>query len=611
MKFRVPLRALPGTLLLGLILVFPGAARSATKDASRSAPAQGASKDAGSAGGTRPYGRALPDPTGAGFLPDSFVIARVQERVVRVGDYVDSYFNSYVEYRPEQDSLGRVEFLKSTIHKDLLAIEALRINRPLSFEDRAVLREFANRVYSNVLYQQVAIDPVKVTDEEVRTAYEYFKSVYHLRHIVFAGREAGERVRRDLIAGRIGWPSAVRRYSAPESRANDGDLGWKGAMDLGLELAAVAHPLQPGQMSPLVRVREGWNLVQCVERRPTNPPRLEGLANIIRTQLRSIQSNRLAEALQDTLAAEIGLAIDSTNVRWAAARFEASTTMSMEGPTPEISISGALPELGAEDTSRVLARYRGGQLSLGQFLEHYSAQPPIMRSNVNDFWSLRDQAIAMALDPYTTELAIRRGANRDPSAVRMVEQRREQLLVEHLYEDSVTSKVWVRNEERHAYYEKNRHRFFTYPKVTFAAIARSSRAGIDSVAARIRAGESAVAILRADSLAGLVSGSVQERSAGEKGTPYYKMLFEDLRPDRFDIGGPDRKGGYALIYLLTRDDGRQLSYEESEQMVDESLQNIRSEERLNALLDRLSRTYRVDWRPDLVMRVRLEPKPDS
>lgn len=566
-----------------------------------SAPARKPSKPAPN---PDPYGRNLPDAPAAGFLPDSFVLARIQDRAVTVADYVDAYFNSYAELRPAQDSLGRTTFLKSMIHRDLLGLEARRMAYTLSFENRMVLREYSDRVYSNVLYERAVRDPVRVTDEDVRKAYEYYQHEVHVRHIVFSNRELGERVRRDLLAGRIGWSTAVKRYSIAPDREQEGDLGWQDAAQLGLDFASVIHELRPGETSGLVQSREGWDLIQCLERRPDGEvPAFDGVATLIRGQLQEIQSNHRADALQDTLIAELGLVIDSTNVRWAASRFIAASRIDLENGVSTMNIDAALPEFAPEDTSRVLARHRDGRLTLGEFTHAYSHHSPLMRPNVQEFWMMRNQVIATALDPYMSVLAIRRGIDKDPTAVRLVDRRYEEMIVERLYGDSVAPKVLIRPEERRRYYEKNQHQYVTFPAITYAAIVRESRAGIDSLAARIRAGEDPRAILEADSAAGLVSGSVQQRSASEQGTQYYRVLFEELRPGRFTITGPDKDGDYLLLHLLTRDDGRQLSYQESEGYISESLQNLRSEELLNAFLDRLRRRYRVDWRPDLVMRV--------
>jgi hypothetical protein len=190
-------------------------------------------------------------------------------------------------------------------------------------------------------------------------------------------------------------------------------------------------------------------------------------------------------------------------------------------------------------------------------------------------------------------------------AIRDIEKRREEILVEHLYQDSIMSKVWIKPEERRKYYQDHLAAFVTYPRVKFAAFVRNSRAAADSLAGRLRAGEKAEDLLRADSLRGQPTGSLQERSSSEEGTPYHKLLFEELRPGQVSVQGPDRAGEYAVIQLLSFDAGRQLPYEEAEHHIDHSLQNLQAEERLKAFLERHRKRYRIEARPELLRLVRL------
>jgi hypothetical protein len=60
-----------------------------------------------------------------------------------------------------------------------------------------------------------------------------------------------------------------------------------------------------------------------------------------------------------------------------------------------------------------------------------------------------------------------------------------------------------------------------------------------------------------------------------------------------------------VLQLLEFDPGRQLPFEQVENLVEESLQNIKAEEMLNALLARLRKRYRITSRPELVMRIDL------
>jgi hypothetical protein len=190
-------------------------------------------------------------------------------------------------------------------------------------------------------------------------------------------------------------------------------------------------------------------------------------------------------------------------------------------------------------------------------------------------------------------------------AVAEIEKKREELLVEHLFQDSVQSRVWIPPAERRKYYEERTAQFITYPRVRFAAIVRETRAGADSLVARLRAGEKAEDILRADSLAGLTSGSIQERLDKPEKGPHHSILFGELRPGQSTVVGPDREGTWLVLHLLEFDQGRLLPYEQVESYIDEALQNIHAERMLIDLIARHRRRYKVESHPELVMRVRL------
>jgi hypothetical protein len=541
------------------------------------------------------------------FLPDSVLLARVEQRRIIVGGFVDAYFASYAEYRPRPDEAGLREFLTSMINKEVLGLTALSINRPLGFEDRSVMREFTERVLSNTLYQRAVMDSVTVTEDELKAVYAQHQIAQHLRHILFATRPDAERVRRDLVARRIGWKNAVQKYSqAPaEDKARDGDLGWHSRFGFDPGIVYEVFSLQPGEISPVLSDVKGYQLVQAVERKPTNPPAYQDIRSSIMAEVRGRKSEVRAERMRATMRAEIGMVYDTTNIEWASRQFTPSIAAGREGGQTTLELNADVPDFAPGDTSRVLARHRTGQLTLGAFLGEYNALSPLMRPSVSDFEGMRSEVDGIVLEPFMAQMAIRRGLDRDSMAVHQIEARREEILVQHLYDDSVTTRVMIKPEERHKYYKDNLPSFFTYPRVTFAAFVRTSRPAADSLAARLRGGTKATDLLRADSLAGRTTGSIQGRSGNDHGTPYYKLLFEELRPGQVSVEGPDKVGSFAVIQLLTFDPGHQLTYEQSQGYIDESLQNIKSEERLKALLARLKKRYSIESHPELLDRVRM------
>jgi parvulin-like peptidyl-prolyl isomerase len=539
------------------------------------------------------------------FLPDTALLARVDDRLIRVRDYVENYFNSYAEDRPASDAAGRREFLNTMINKEVLGMTALAANRPLTFEDRAVMREYSQRVLSNALYQRAVVDSSPVSEDEIRNVYAQYSYQQHMRHILLRDRATAERVRADLLAKRVSWSDAVRKHSIAADREQDGDMGWAKRIQLDPVLAEQVYALEPGEISTVVSDGDGYHIMQSIERRSTSPPAFEAVRGAVRDQIRGYKMAQRAGALQTMLGDEIGMTTDSTNIAWASSRFPAANSMRQQGPETQIEINADTPEFAPEDTSRVLARHRFGQFSLGRFLEAYLATSPLVRPNVNDFESMRGLVVSMVLEPNMAELAVRRGLDRDPMAVRMIEGRREQMLVEHMYQDSILSKVWVRPAERRKYYAEHRTSFVTLPKVTYVPFWNATRGGADSLAARLRAGEQAQDILRADSARGEARGSIRELVQTEHGAPFYRILFEELRPGQVRVEGPVRDSGFIALQLLTFDVGRQLRFEEVAANIDESLQNIHAEEMLKALLARHKREHAIVAHPELLDRVRL------
>src|SRR5262245_14132464 len=101
---RSPLRALIASCCLGILLAHLAAA--AAEQAGAAPPA---ATSAPAAKQPRRFINGVLD-TGQ-FLPDTAILARVDDHVIRVREFVESYFNAYAEDRPAGDSAGRVEFL--------------------------------------------------------------------------------------------------------------------------------------------------------------------------------------------------------------------------------------------------------------------------------------------------------------------------------------------------------------------------------------------------------------------------------------------------------------------------------------------------------------------
>lgn len=77
-----------------------------------------------------------------------------------------------------------------------------------------------------------------------------------------------ERLRQDILAGKISFAEAARQQSESPSAELGGDVGWVGAPGkLPPQLTTVVLRLQPGEMAGPLRTAFGWHLVQVTERK--------------------------------------------------------------------------------------------------------------------------------------------------------------------------------------------------------------------------------------------------------------------------------------------------------------------------------------------------------
>jgi hypothetical protein len=543
-------------------------------------------------------------PARADLLPDTTALIRVEDRAFRVTEVVRTYFESYPEYRPAQDSLGRAEFLNTIVNKEVLGRVAKGAGYTLRFEDRQTMREHTQRVLSNVLYQRTVADSISVTPEEIDRITGQFAYDLHLREIVFDSPEAAEEFRANLVAKRITWEAAARENILPkDAKGPDGDIGWISRASFDALHGLRVFDLGPGQISSVIKDSEGFRIFQVVARRPARPVSVAAYRNLIRDQLYSDKAMAGAEALKSMVGRDLDMVYDTTNVRWVASQFKPTRETSTEAGMPNIVIELGVPEFQPTDTSRVLLRYRGGQVTLSRFLSYYMSLPPITRPSVHTPSLLKTQIEGIVLEPFMAEAALQRGLDKDSLAVALIEARREQLLVERMYSDSIESKVFIPVKARRKYFDEHRSQYVTLPAIRYAALYAPNKPAADSLVSRLKAGEKAEAIIQADSLTGFDRGSIRDRRKGED-SAYEKILFEEMKPGEIRPVGPDGEGGYAVLQLLYYDPGRDMTFEDADRFVSESLTNIESEKRLKEFLARHKARFRIETRPDLVMRVR-------
>lgn len=588
-------------LLLAVIASFAGALYAAPAKPAAT-PAKPSASPPASPAKSLEYIDGVPD-TGQ-FLLNSDILARVADRKTSVFDFRTFYFLSSPEIRSGRDSAGRAEFLTNLIRKDVLGLTALSAGIPLSFEDRAVLRENRATLLSNRLFETDVLNVGAASEDSIRKVYEFHKVELRMRVLFFSDRSQAEAVRQSVVKNPSTWAAQAERYNPPALKLRGGEIAWSRFENVPTGVALQLWTLKTSQISPVLKTNAGWQVFQLLERRPRPYAEYRIMKPSVEAQLAAYAQDLKRQAILDEAKQGMDVRYDTTNATWAAKRFTNAVSVSAEGGAQTIHIEEDVPEFGDADTARTILTWKDGRVSIGELVHEYTHLPAVLRPNINTPEAVMSYADAIMLQPRMLELAIARGLEKDPVFLAKYQAKQEEILVGKMVEDSCFTRITVSKAERRDYYDKNRNGFVTWPSVRYAVIVRDTKAAADSVKARLGAGETAAAILRADSLAGNLRSGTQEGTTQDH-LPQHKLLFEELRPGQSRVLGPDKDKAWACFVLLEFDPGKQLPFEQVEGICDESVRNMKSEEALTAFVGRLMQRYPIEARYDLLMRVKL------
>ncbi len=122
-----------------------------------------------------------------------------------------------------------------------------------------------------MLQEKAAVKDIKVTDEEVKKAYEEYKPEIKARHILVADEKTAKEVKAKLAAGEK-FEDLAKKYSTDTASAKEGgDLGWFGAGAMVPEFETAAYKLQKDQISDPVKTDNGYHIIQVTDKKEKKP----------------------------------------------------------------------------------------------------------------------------------------------------------------------------------------------------------------------------------------------------------------------------------------------------------------------------------------------------
>lgn len=192
-------------------------------------------------------------------------VATVNQQAIRLNAYRQGY-QRFLQATNLRDNLNfRHLFLQSLIDEQLLLNLARERAYRTEAEHRQALQKIADQLVLDSLYIRSVRDRIPIDDHDLRRLYRWSNTKLRLRHL-FARDDSTLESLQDRLQSGTPWESLAREYfQDPALSANGGDLGWVALGDLDPAFEAVAFSLDINEISPPVKTRYGYSIIQILE----------------------------------------------------------------------------------------------------------------------------------------------------------------------------------------------------------------------------------------------------------------------------------------------------------------------------------------------------------
>jgi len=514
--------------------------------------------------------------------PADAVLARVNGEAITVPELRREFGASHeghTKFLVAGESEARA-FLEKLVDKRLLLQEARRMGIPGRADVRAEVAELEAAESARHLVEVEVERPANATDDEVNAVYDGATELLDAREIRCDTREEAERARTRIEAGEP-FDAVAREVSIAPTHVYGGlakRIGWGGRSP---EWEAAAFAATTGALTPVFETPDGWELLKVEERSPITKPEVKAVTGNIRATLEGRRRQALDRKLRAALAE-----------RWALEVLEA--------PAPQDLVRvAAAGDAGKNDpdAARVVARWKGGSLSLGELGANVDAKalaalPPARYGRIVRLLT-KDGAHARLV---RLEAAAR-GYARDPAVAQAVTERRDKICVDVVLAEYVAKDVTTTDADARAFYDAKPEAFALPESREVSHVQVATEEEAKAVKALLAAGTSFEEVVKtrsANEKSKAIGGDLGAVTRGEC-PPGFEPVFELKEGETTEpIAG---KGGFHVVKVRRIVPSQPRPYEQVREEVLQRLKRKRLEDALALWTTRLRGVSRIERDP--------------
>ena len=360
----------------------------------------------------------------AGCSPGGRPLARVGTRTITSTDLLDAARGNELQYAgaPEQ---AKQQLLQDLVRRELILEAARRRGSDTTVFARNYLEGLRERFSLEALYSRLAPQAPGVTEAETRRFYEWRGMEAAARIIYAPDRRIIDAAMADLARG-VPFAEVADRFNMAGTVPPGGAVGNVSPGQLVPPLDQALLTLEPGKVGGPYDTPQGIFLLTIDRRVPVERPDYE----LAKSQLAEVLRQRKIRQTMST--ALIGLKNEyRANVEKTAA------TRLFQLMTPARIGEGVMPEITTEQRAEVLARWNGGQYTVGDAFDDL-ARSDVQKPAANMTPAIEQWVESRVITRIARAEAKRRHLDQEPEVARRVRGEYERFLLEGEFQASIS-----------------------------------------------------------------------------------------------------------------------------------------------------------------------------
>lgn len=541
-------------------------------------------------------------------------LAEFKDRSITVAQYVDAYAKVDAAYLPKAEGdEGKLEFLNTMLNREMMAFKADELGYD---KDPAISQglEGVTRMTTQVAFLRKAVDgKYKVTDADVKRHYDLMGTTLSIKQIITDTPDQAKEAYEALQSGQD-FETTVRQYSKSDDAAEGGVILTTAYGTLMPELQDPLFALPVGGYTEPVLTPHGYLIAKVlkIDEPAKKPFKFEEVKDKLYEEVRRAKESVALNAFTEKLRDDYGVVWHWDNMEIVYNALPADRPF--EEAPPRNQEVYPLLYFDAGDLDKPLVSYPARTITIKDFSDLYDQASFFNRPRKQmRLGGIRGFLTLNIMNDISFDAVKKSGIENDPEVKAILKARREELMVNLLYEDMINKQTVITEEMMLNYYNDNTEAFHVAEKRKFGVVVAGDIETAQQVQEELRSGRPVAAVAAAYSIDEATrekQGMTAEVSRGEN--PEFDGVGFAMRRVG-EVSEPFQTSkGWMVLKLVEMMPARVYSFEEAKGRIEPALREMENEKRLDELLAKWKEELGVVIHEDRLAKVTLpERAPDT